>query len=50
MDFNSDEEEDKQTKWNINLEKEINYWDKYLIPNFVYIPEQCPICKKRKFK
>ena len=25
--------------------KRKNYWDKYIIPNIVYIPEQCPICK-----
>jgi len=45
-------EEDEELSYNnTNIEKEIEiedkYWPSYFIKNFVYVPNKCPICKKR---
>ena len=30
----------------LNLENERNYWSKYIIKNFIYLPDICPMFKK----
>ena len=34
----------------LNLENERNYWSKYIIKNFIYLPDICPMCKKSNIK
>ena len=34
----------------LNLENERNYWSKYIIKNFIYLLDFCPMCKKPKIK
>ena len=44
----SDQEENKSNNFNINIDEERKYWRVYLIKNFIYIPNECPQCKKQK--
>ena len=34
----------------LNLENERNYWSKYIIKNFIYLRDICPMCKKSNIK
>ena len=34
----------------LNLEKERKYWSKYIIKNYIYLPDKCPNCKKPNIK
>ena len=34
----------------LNLENERNYWSKYIIKNYIYLPDNCPMCKKTNIK
>ena len=34
----------------INIENERNYWSKYIIKNFIYLTDICPMWKKPNIK
>ena len=38
-------EEENENKWPIPIDKEREIWTNKLIPNFIRIPDKCPICK-----
>ena len=43
------EEEISDNKWNINNDKEYNYWKNYILKYYIYLSDNCPICEEKKF-
>ena len=39
--------EEKEIRWNINIEDERKYWKNYILKYYIYLPEACPQCGKK---
>lgn len=39
-----------QATLNLTIKNEINYWHKYVIFHFIYMPDKCPQCGKNNIK
>ena len=37
-------EENKDTRWKIDYNKEKTFWEETILTNFIYLPKICPKC------
>ena len=45
-----EEAENYDSKWNLNYEKELQFWDKIVLKELIYKPNICPKCNKKTYK
>ena len=46
----NEEIDNYDSKWNLNYEKELEFWDKFVLKELIYKPDICPNCNKSTYK